>query len=152
MNFKEQNPLMQQLVREHAVLRSMNLAIKPGASQQRLFLYAEAMLVIVVLEHLLRCLPDVKASAKLTLGPLLDCAMGAEVIALPEGITKKQIIDFRNAVLHGNLQQIADAWAMSVAEYCGTRFAIDLELLSRVVDDLVGQVDVDTGRRKSNLS
>lgn len=56
--FRERHPEIQQLVRELHLLRTHNLKFKVGDPQYGLLLFAEAALVVLVLERFVRAVLD----------------------------------------------------------------------------------------------
>ena len=149
MTFKQQHPEIQQLVRELQLLRTNNLKFKEGDSQDGLLLFAEASLVLLVLERFIRAILS-DATDRETLRPLLRRAIERKLILLPwddqeDGIGR--LVDVRNTILHGNYEQAAkQAGCSSVAEYFKTVFASEVEKVYQVVDHLFNQIDANTGQ------
>ena len=152
MTFKDRHPEIQQLVRELGLLRSNNLKIKEGDSQNHLLLFAEGALVLLVLERFLRAILG-DATDQETLRPLLKRAVERKLIMLPwedqqDGL--KKIVDLRNTIIHANYEQAAkQAGCNSMEQYFKTAYASEIEAMFKIVDHLFKQIDLETG--KSNL-
>jgi hypothetical protein len=151
--FKERHPELQHLVRELLVVRNNNLRVKEGDPQDGLLLFAEASLVLMVLERFLRATLDSEASDGDTLYNLLQKAVSRKLIELPwddqqDGI--KKLKDVRNTLLHGNYEQAArQAGCPSIEVYFKTQFASEVEALTKVTDHIMKQIEVETGRPRS---
>ncbi|RDB36728.1 MAG: hypothetical protein DCC88_03570, partial [Spirobacillus cienkowskii] len=101
-------------------------------------------------ERFLRILPDVKATDKDSLHNLLERATSKNILVLKdkEHFLKK-IVDFRNAILHGNFEQRAKENNLSSAEeYFKTLFASEIEKIFDIIDDLFKQIEPDTGGKR----
>ncbi len=152
--FKEKYRDLQELVRELFWLRSHNLKIKEGAPQQELLLFAEAALVLMTLERFLRILPGVVKKEKDTLFNLLESAtsVSLNLLTFPANITRTEVIkkvtDVRNAILHGNFEQVENqAGAKNKEQYFKTNFAADIEDLTNFTNGLFAQIDPETGNK-----
>jgi hypothetical protein len=149
LTFKQRNREIQEMVRELMVLRSHNLKFGPNDPQDTFLLFAEAAVVIVIIERFVRALLGPEATDKDTLWPLLEKLVNRKVLVLPfrdqkEGI--KVICGVRNAILHGNFEQAAAHEGLATpAEFFKTRFAVWVETTTKVVDKLMAQIDPDTG-------
>ena len=75
MSFKEQFRDFQELVREHRLLRAHNKGFSPETPQDKLLLFAEGAVVLMILERFLRILPGVEARDEDTLYNLLEKAV-----------------------------------------------------------------------------
>lgn len=148
VTFKDQHPEIQHLVRELMLLREHNLTFKEGDPQNKILLFAEAALVILVIERFARAVLG-DATDKETLPNLLQRAVSRNLLKVPwddqqDGIRK--IAKVRNSLLHGNYEQAArEAGCSSVEAYFKTQFASEVEALYRIGDYLVRQIDPDTG-------
>lgn len=147
--FKERHPEIQHLVRELHMLRAHNLKFKDGDPQDTLLMFAEAALVLLVLERFVRALLD-DAEESDSLYNLLQRAVSRRLLSLPwedqeDGIRK--VVAVRNAVLHGNYEQAARlAGCVTVADYFKTQFAPEVERMYMVVEHLFKQIDAETGK------
>lgn len=87
--FRDQHRPLQELARELTLLRAWNKSFKPGQSQEKLLVFAEAGVLFMALEHFLRivvgnCLPNAfKAGDRPTLGAFLHEAVGARLLTMP---------------------------------------------------------------------
>ena len=148
--FKDENRALQELARELTLVRNHNLTFKDGDNLAEVLLFAEAGLVCMTFEHFVRVVVGTEAPAGATLYNLLEQAVARDLIKLPwddqqDGI--KKVCAVRNGILHGNYAQAArEAGKGSVAEYFKTVFASEIEVMYQVVDDLMKQIDVNTGR------
>lgn len=148
--FKEQNVEFQHLVRELMLLRKHNRAFKPEDPQDDLLLFAEAALVLVVLERFLRMLLG-RSAEKQTLFSLLEMATSPK-----RGLLKlfgkekgaiRTITDVRNALMHGDYEKAAkESGSTTVADYFKTQFASEVEALFWITDGLIKQIDHNTGK------
>lgn len=149
--FRASHREFQELVREHSLLRRHNRAFKDGETQDSLLLFAEAALVLVVLERFLRMILG-PAGDEQTLHNLLEQATGARhrLLVLPGSDRDdaiRRITGVRNTLLHGNYEQAArESGCASVSEYFRTTFAAEVEALYEIANRLVAQIDPDTGR------
>ncbi len=152
VTFKEKFRDFQELAREHDILRKHNLAIGSNAPQDKLLLFAEGGVVIMSLERFLRMLPGVGGTDSDTLRKLLKKAVENQVLNLPgdnADITIERVVSIRNTILHGNFEQAArQAGLQSKEEYFKKRYDLDIEELYKFTDNLVDQIDPDTGERK----
>jgi hypothetical protein len=148
--FKDENRALQELVRELILVRNHNLTFKDGDPLQNVLLFAEAGLVCMTFEHFVRVVVGNDGPAGATLFNLLEIAVSKGLIRLPwddqqDGI--KKVCAVRNTILHGNYAQAArEAGKASVAEYFKTVFASEIEVMFKVVDHLMKQIDVNTGK------
>jgi len=147
--FKDENRALQELVRELILVRSHNLTFKDGEPLHDVLLFAEAGLVCMTFEHFIRVVVGDAGPPGATLFNLLEIAVSKGLIRLPwddqqDGI--KKVCAVRNSILHGNYAQAArETGRASVAEYFKTQFASEIETMFKVVDDLMKQIDVNTG-------
>jgi hypothetical protein len=161
VTFKDRYGEFQQIVRELMKIRDHNRRFKEGDPQDDLFLFAEASLGLLALERFLRILPGVKATERDTLRNLMERATSRkggvlQFVDLGSGqpITdearRQQVIDeitrLRNCLQHGNYEQVA-AWAgvSTPAEFFKKSFASEIEMVYRITDRLVAQIDENTG-------
>lgn len=148
-NFKERNPELQHLVREHQLLRNHNLTFKQGDAQDRLLLIAEGLVVLVLLERFVRIVVGTHATETDTLPKLLEKAVSRKLLRLPfddqqDGVRKLKNV--RNTILHANFEQAArQAGCASSAEYFQTQFAGEVETLAKISNALLEQIDPSTG-------
>ena len=151
-SFRDQHLDLQHLVRELRVLRNHNLKFKEGAPQDTMLMFAEAALVVLVLERFVRVLLG-DATDRETLHNLLERAVSRRLIRLPwddqqEGI--KKIVGVRNTMLHGNYEQAArEAGCSKVPEYFKTQFAGEVERLYLITNEVFTQIDPETGKPRS---
>lgn len=151
--FKDEHPEVQHLVRELLLLRRHNLQFKEGDPQNGLLLFAEAALVCLALERFVRAVLGADAGEKDTLYNLLEKAVSKGLFRVPwddqqEGI--KKIVAVRNTLLHANYEQAArGAGCASPGEYFQRQFASEVESMFKVADDIVNQIDPETGRPRS---
>ena len=152
-SFRDQNVALRELARELNVVRTHNLSFREGDSQATLLMFAEAALVCMTFEHFVRvvvanCLPGEREGQ--TFHPLLTTATQNNLIRLPwedqaEGV--RRICAVRNTLLHGNFAQAArEAGCTSVQEYFGSQYAPELEGMMKILDRVMQQIDVETGR------
>jgi len=159
VTFKDANLDLQHLVRELHLLRQHNLQFKEGDPQHTLMLFAEAALVLIVLERFVRAVVGDDVTNGDTLHSLLEKATSQRrgpLLVLPwddqqEGI--RRVCGFRNSLLHANYQQAAtNAGCSSAAEYFKVYLAADIEVMFKVVGELLRQIDPETGRRRTGCS
>ena len=108
LTFKETYRDLQELVREHSLLRTHNRSFGPEDSQVQLLLFAEAALILIIIERFLRILPDFQFNDRATLGDMLRAATNGPSPTLrvsPKIV--KGVISIRNSILHGNFEQAA---------------------------------------------
>jgi hypothetical protein len=148
--FRNENRAMQELMREHDIIRKHNLQFKNGDPQHQLLLNAEAGLVCTALEHFVRIVVGPLADPKATLYPLLQKAVAEKLLVLPyldqqDGIEK--VCTVRNTLQHANFAEAAQqAGKASVEEYFATVFASEIEALFKILCHLMEQIDVRTGK------
>src|SRR5450631_849346 len=124
MGFKDDHPEVQQLIRELTLLRDHNLKFKDGDPQDRVLLFAEGALVLLVLERFVRAVLGPDAVDSDSIYNLLQKAVKKGLLRVPwdnqeEGIGK--IKEVRNTILHGNYEQAArQAGCASVGAYFKT--------------------------------
>ena len=151
MSFREEYKTLQELVRELLLLRKHNGALKEANSQEKLLLFAEAALVLMTLERFLRILPGVNATDKETLPVLLQRAVAIRQLTLPppqDMTVVDRVRKFRNSLLHANYEQaVKKSGAKNVEDYFKTQFAPELEFLFQLTNELVAQIDPETGFR-----
>ena len=82
MTFKDQHPELQHLVREHRLLRANNLSVHEGDAQDRLLLFAEGAIVLMLLERFVRAVVT-DATDTDTLFNLLERAVRRNLLRLP---------------------------------------------------------------------
>jgi hypothetical protein len=152
--FKDENRALQELVRELILVRNHNLTFKDGEPLNHVLLFAEAGLVCMTFEHFVRVVVGNAGPSDSTLFNLLEIAVAKGLIRLPwedqlDGIRK--VCAVRNSILHGNYAQAArETGRASVAEYFKTQFASEIETMFKVVDELMKQIDVNTGKPFAN--
>jgi len=158
MTFKDEQRALQHLVKEHRWLRHHNRRFKEGDDQADLLLFAEAALILMTLERFVRAIlgPDITDTD--TLYNLLQRAVSKKLLRLPYDdqdagtrALKKLLVSLsgknvRNTLMHGNFELAArEAGCSSVDAYFQTVFAGEVEALYKVTDDLLGQIEPDTG-------
>lgn len=150
MTFKDEHPEIQHLVRELQLLRSHNLRFQQGDPQDKLLLFAEGAVALIVIERFARAVLGSRAAANDTLFNLLQQAVRDGMFTLPfdnqqDGI--QRIKDVRNTILHGNYEQASkQAGCSSVAEYFKTQFASEVEQTYQIASYLFEQIDNRTGK------
>jgi len=149
LTFKDAHREIQELVRELGIIRAHNLKFKESDPQDTVLMFAEAALVLIVLERFVRAVvPDARDND--TIYNLLQRAVSKGLLKVPwddqeDGI--RRIKDVRNTLLHGNYELAASqSGCSSVREFFKEKFASEVETLTRVVDDLMRQIDPVTGR------
>ena len=148
--FRDRHREIQELVRELAVVRNHNLQFKEGDPQDTMLLFAEAALVLIVLERFVRAVLGPEATDTDTIYNLLEKAVSKRLLTVPwndqqDGIRRMKNV--RNTLLHGNYEQAAhQTGCKSVQEYFNVRFASEVETLTHVLENLMRQIDPATGR------
>lgn len=146
--FKDSHRELQHLVRELALVHRHNLRFNPGDAQDELLLFAEAGLVLVALERFVRILLP-GATEKDTLHNLLQKAVKQRLLRLPyddEQAGISAIGKVRNTLLHGNYEQAASAIGLASSDaYFGQSFASDIHAAEQLLDNLMQQIDPETG-------
>jgi hypothetical protein len=146
MAFKDNFKDLYHLMREHTLLRAHNTT--PGQPQDRLLMFAEGALVLMLLERFLRIVPEVEATDEDTLGKLLKKAVEKKVLVIPPE-HRKGMLSIRNTILHGNFEQAArEAKTSSVEEYFKSQYASEIEAMYKIVVGLFDQINPATGTRK----
>lgn len=152
--FKEQNREFQELVRELLFVRAWNLKFKAGDPQDKMLMFAEAALVLTAMERFLRIILVGHATDQDTLPNLLEKATSKRLNLIrfhpstdcADAI--RRIKNVRNTLLHGNYEQAAkQANCSNTAEYFQKQFAPEIERLYHLLDGMVKQIDIETGRR-----
>lgn len=116
-----------------------------------MLLFAEAALVLIVLERFLRVILASEATEDDTLPNLLEKATSARLcmLKLPAADRAqaiREIKNVRNTILHGNYEQAArQAGCSSVTDYFKRQFAPEIERLFQITDHLMAQIDPSTG-------
>lgn len=153
--FKELNRPLQEMVRELALVRRHNLGFKDGDDLSGVLMFAEGGLVCMVFEHFVRMVvytnhPD--APPNMQLRGLLDYAVARGLFTLPfpsQEDGKQAVCAHRNALLHGNFSQAAvQSGCATIEEYFKTRYAPEMEAMTKVLDFIMVQIDPATGRRR----
>lgn len=149
MIFKDKYREFQELAREHDFLRKHNMGI-PKDDQSRLLLFAEGALIIIMLERFLRILPGLQAKDTETLGPLLKRVVDQKILVISLQ-DREDMLHIRNTILHGNFEQAAkQAKVSSKEEYFKTQYVPKIERFYSFLDQLVDQIDPETGLRKTS--
>jgi hypothetical protein len=154
MSFKTDHREFQELVRELLWLRDHNQTFGPADPQDTLLQLSEAAMTLVALERFLRMVLGSKATDKETLPNLLEKATSksSRLLVLPAKDRKaliKGLTDVRNTTLHGNYEQAArQNGCTTVREYFETKFISEVERVYKITDDLVKQIDPETGKRR----
>ena len=139
------------MVLEHKRLREHNMTFKSDSLE--LFLFAEASLILLMLERFLRMILKGRAKDGATLFNLLELATSKNVdlIVLPGMLstqeTIKRISTIRNTLMHANYEEAAlTSGLVSKDEYFQSgQFASEIESLYRLVQRIVKQIDTDSG-------
>ena len=153
MSFKDDHRAFQELVRELRLVREHNRAQTLVTSQARLLLFAEAALVLVVLERFLRMILEPDAKDTDTLFNLLQMATSPKrnLLEWPAGASTdpvRIVTNVRNTIMHGNYEQAArEAKCRDVPEYFRTQFVAEIERLYELTNFFVRQIDGETGER-----
>ena len=154
MSFKDEHREFQELVRELFWLRDHNKKFGPDDPQNDYLLMSEAAMTVIALERFLRMVLGAEATDQDTLPNLLEKATSARLglLVLPP-MRREALIsaikDIRNTTLHGNYEQAArQSGCTTVAEYFKTQFASEVERVYEITDDLVNQIDPETGKPK----
>jgi hypothetical protein len=154
MPFKDDNRDLQELFRELRWLREHNHAVANEVPQRNLLFFSEACLVLLSLERFLRILPGVNPTDKDTLPTLLEKATSKrlEILRLPAKDRKdaiRRIKNVRNTILHANFEQAAkEAGCKNVGDYFrSSQFAGEVETLFKLLENLLNQVDPETGKK-----
>ena len=154
--FKEQNRELQELVRELFLIRNHNLAFKPGEPLDKILLFAEAALVLIAMERFLRIILPGEATDADTLPNLLEKATSKRIdlirfhASTDRADAIRRIKDVRNSLLHGNYEQAArQAGCANTLEYFQEQFTPEVEKLCQILDGMMKQIDVETGRRRT---
>jgi hypothetical protein len=154
--FKDAHRELQELVRELVWLRNHNRQFQEGDPQDNLLLYAEGAIVLIVLERFVRIVLGDEAGEKDTLHTLLQKALSKGLLRVPwddqqDGV--QRICDVRNALLHGNYEQIArKSGCASVAEFFKTQFASLIQRMFEIVGGLMQQIDRATGKPRGSAT
>lgn len=118
--------------------------------------FSEGALVIITLERFLRLVLDRTGEANkgCTLFNLIEEGIGdaPKLLRYPDGSEPKKVKEtislLRNALLHANYEQIAaDNQCASVREFFRTGYVPALEALNYFTQQLMTQIDHDTGKR-----
>lgn len=150
-NFKERNRVMQYLVAELTWVRGHNLKYKEGDDQRGLLLYAEAALVLLVLEHFLMIVLSKPAIGSLQ--RMVEQAVEQGIILVPDKKKlAKELGKVRGALQHGNYQARARQLGMSVEDYFAVQFAREIESLYQLTDMVVVTTIARLGGAPSSLS
>ena len=122
----------------------------PKDDQSRLLLFAEGALIIIMLERFLRMLPGLRAKKGDGLGSLLKRAVDHKILVISDK-HRKDMVNIRNTILHGNFEQAAkQAKVSSKEEYFKTQYVPKIERFYSFLDQLVDQIDPETGLRKTS--
>jgi hypothetical protein len=147
-SFKERHRELQYLVRALMLVNRHNLRFKQGDSQDELLLFAEASLALVSLERFVRIVVP-NATERDTLHNLLQKAVSQRLLRLPYADEQAAITAIgrvRNTLLHGNYEQAASNLGLASSdEYFGQSFASDIHAVEQVLDNLMAQIDPETG-------
>jgi hypothetical protein len=143
---------MSELLREWELLRTHNLTFKEGDPQDKYLIFAEGLVAIVALERFVRAVVGSDATDRDTLDALLRKATAGKtpLLRLPwedqdEG--RKRICAVRNMILHGNFEQAArEEGLASKEEFFKKKFAGTVEGMGKILENLLDQIDVRTGR------
>jgi hypothetical protein len=153
-SFKDDHRELQGLVRELELLRRHNQRFSPGMSQASFLLMSEAAMMLVTFERFLRILPEVRAQDSEALPTLLSRATGpGGPLALRErDATIQKVGRIRNALLRGNYEQeLLTTGRLDLGSDFQRFYAEVLEPVFRVLDELIDQIDTETGKRKASL-
>lgn len=158
-SFKERYVDFQHMVQELLNIRNNNLSntldlvdikIIPPNLKDPPILFSEVSLIFASLERFLRMVLNDKANEKDTLYNLLEKAISMNFIHLiwenqNDGI--RWICNVRNAFLHGNFEQLAqNSGHFVILDYFQKTFARQIEIMYHIVDDIIGQIDLETGK------
>jgi Ni,Fe-hydrogenase maturation factor len=125
---------------------------RPPENEQLLF--AEGALCVIAFERLLRILPEVGGTQGDKLADLMRKAHDAHVLIIDSTDIKKainKIVRVRDTTLHANYEQAANQAGLSVEQYFKTQYTSEIDLVGRILDALLGVVDLDTGAVREAL-
>jgi len=151
--FKDLNRELQELAREAFVLREHNLQFREGDSQDKLLMFAEGALVLVCMERFLRVMLGSDAANTDTLHNLLQKAFSEkryDHLEVPGG-DRDHLVDLitglRNGLLHGDFEKLTrNSGCASNSDYFKQHYTRDLETLHNIINTMMRQVDIGTGR------
>jgi HSP90 family molecular chaperone len=120
MEFKDKYRDLQELIREHTLIRDHNKEIKEGESQDKLLLFSEASLILVILERFLRILPGCQATDTDTLPNLLEKATSKSRKVLQLKITEKNALIIRafKKVLSDKVKDVKISHSLTQSPAC----------------------------------
>lgn len=154
--FKQEQWLFGEMGRELQIIGRHNAEMYAAHRNTEILVFAEASLVMLAFEHFLRGLLKDEALDTHTLPPLLRMALKPDrgLLAPPAGMsiddTVKVVREFRNSLMHGNIQQAATrAGSASVLEYLAGPFAAETKQVFDVFNALLDQIDPETGLRRA---
>jgi hypothetical protein len=142
---------LQHLLREWHLLRKHNLTFKPEDRQDTMLMFAEGAVVIISLERFVRAVLGDQADERDALDRLLRKATAGPtpLLRLPwddQDDGRKKLCAVRNMILHGNFEQAAREFGCdSVKAFFQTQFASTIEIVGKVLENLLEQIDVRTG-------
>lgn len=152
--FKEKQLLFGEMARELSVLLKHNTEMARAQRQTEIIVFAQAALVLVAFESFLRVLLEGVATDDHTLPNLLQMALAKKrrLFDPPAGMSRKDmesaVVDFRNSLLHGNVQQAAKrAGCGSLPEYLTGPFAAETARVYDILSAVIAQIDPNTGNR-----
>jgi hypothetical protein len=151
--FKDRHRELQELAREVFVLRNHNLQFKEGEPQDQLLMFAEGAMILVCMERFFRAMLGSDATNADTLHNLLEKAFSEkryDHLEVPGG-NREHLIELvtglRNGLLHGDFEQLAQkAGCASNREYFKRDYPRDLEKLYNILNNMMGQIDIATGK------
>lgn len=116
-------------------------------------MFAEGAMILVCMERFLRAMLGSDATSADTLRNLLEKAFSErrhDHLEVPGGDRAyliELVTGLRNGLLHGDFEQLArNAGCASNTEYFKKHYARDLERLYNILDTVMQQIDVGTGR------
>jgi len=154
--FKQEQWLFGEMGRELQIIAQRNAAMQAAHKYTEILVFAEASLVMLAFEHFLRVLLKDEAQDHHTLPPLLKMALEPDrgLLDPPTGMsivdTVKLVKEFRNSLMHGNIQQASTrAGCATVLEYLAGPFGTETKQVFDILSALLGQIDPETGRRRT---
>lgn len=143
--FKDGYLEFQNMLQELIMLRDYNLSQNTPK-----FIFAEAVLLNVSFERLLRIIPEVSKllNKDATLQNILQDILRFKILKFPGFKDAQDLMEKinRNSILHGNFEQLAKKSDLSTVEYFNSNlFRENINLSFNLLNDVINQVNVITG-------
>lgn len=147
-SFKDRHLDLRYLLTELAAIRRHNQSTPPGPGS---FYFAEGALVLLALERFLRLVLGPDATDTDTIFNLLQKAFSKDRrLLVPPGdraVVVAQINKVRRTLAHANYEQAArEAGCADVRQYFQDEYLGEIEMLYKILDDFVKQIDPETGK------